>query len=315
MARTLLAAAATAAVASAITPCTKPGFPDIRTVAADLFTPNASAPGTPASAGVRIRETAPGGFPPTLYHGLYLPSDWSPRPPTPFPVIVEWGGNGPWESPAGDFSCGGPLCNNLGYGASGGAGFIWLQLPFANEAGNATQGWWWGCPTPMPPNGQCPGHFNTNTTLAYAHAAVAHVVAAYSGDPSRVVLAGFSRGALAVSYLGLADDAISGLWAGIIAYAHFDGRPTDQYVPYPAHAPSDALARLARLAPRPMYVVEEDTGAQATRAWLNTTTLPLDNVTFATTGFCNHNDAWTLRPSPARVALRAWLARLVGWGV
>jgi len=26
------------------------------------------------------------------------------------------------------------------------------------------------------------------------------------------------------------------------------------------------------------------------------------------TGFRNHNDAWTLRPSPARAALREWVA-------
>lgn len=309
----LAAAALAAAPASAaLTPCTKPGYPDIRTVPADLVTPNASARGTPAAPGVRIAETAPG-FPPGIYHGLYLPTDW--RAGGRYPLIAEWGGNGPWESPAGDYSCGGPLCNNLGYGLSAGEGYLWLQLPFADLAGNATQGWWWGCPTPTPPNGDCPGAFDTNTTLAYAHAAVAHVLRTYGGDPSAVVLAGFSRGALAVSYLGLADDATSALWtAGIIAYAHFDGRPSDQYVPYPAHDPASALGRLARLAPRPMYVVEEYIGANETRAWLTNTSLPLDNVTFASTNFCNHNDAWTLRPSPARTALRGWLAAAVGRG-
>ncbi len=32
------------------------------------------------------------------------------------------------------------------------------------------------------------------------------------------------------------------------------------------------------------------------------------NATFHTTGFCNHNDAWTLRPSASRTLLRQWLA-------
>lgn len=297
-----------------LTPCTKPGYPDIRTVTPDLTTPNASAAGTEPGPGLRISQTVPG-FPSGLYHGLYLPTDWVPNPTVPYPLIVEWGGNGPWTSPAGDYSCGTPLCNNLGYGLSGGEGYLWLQLPFANLKGDGDQGWWWGCPTPMPPNGDCTGAFDTNTTLAYAQAAVRYVLQSYAGDPSAVVLAGFSRGALAVSYLGLADDATSALWsAGIIAYAHFDGRPGDQYVPYPSHDPDSALTRLARLAPRPMYVVEEWTGSEATHAWLANTSLPLSNITFASTGFCNHNDAWTLRPSPARVALRAWLAKAVGRG-
>jgi hypothetical protein len=307
----LLAATATAssAWAARLTPCTAPGFPDIRTVAPDLVTPNASAAPSSAAPGARVVQTLPG-FPPGVFHGLYLPTDW--KQGNVYPLIVEWGGNGPWTSPAGDYSCGTPLCNNLGYGLSAGAGYLWLQLPFVNAAGNGTQGWWWGCPDPVPPTGNCPGAFVTNTTLDYAHAAVAHVLAAYGGDPSAVLLAGFSRGALAVSYLGLGDDATAALWtAGVIAYAHFDGRPSDQYVPYPAHDPAAALGRLARLAPRPLYVIQESEGAYETQAWLNTTALPLANVTFSSTGFCNHNDAWTLRPSPARDALRAWMARAV----
>jgi hypothetical protein len=35
------------------------------------------------------------------------------------------------------------------------------------------------------------------------------------------------------------------------------------------------------------------------------------NATFASTGFCNHNSAWALRPSPARDNLRAWWQRVV----
>lgn len=296
--------------------CASPEFPDIRSVPADLTSPNATnaKPGP----GLRVVQTAPG-YPSggALYHSLYLPTDWTPGAPPPgrpagWPVIVEMGGNGPWTSPNGDYSCGNPTCNNLGYGLSGGAGYIWLQVPYVTWGADADQGWWWGCPTPVVPNGHCTGYFSTNTTLAYLHAAVRDVLATYGGDPASVVLAGFSRGGLAVSYLGLADDATAALWAGIISYAHFDGRPSDQSVPYPDHDPASALGRLARLAPRPMYVVEEQWGANTTRAWLQTTTLPLENVTFATTGFCNHNDAWTLRPSPARVALRAWLAAVVG---
>ncbi len=37
----------------------------------------------------------------------------------------------------------------------------------------------------------------------------------------------------------------------------------------------------------------------------------LGEFTFLETGFRNHNDAWVLRPSPARDAARDWLAKLV----
>jgi hypothetical protein len=30
-------------------------------------------------------------------------------------------------------------------------------------------------------------------------------------------------------------------------------------------------------------------------------------MTFAETGFVNHDDAWALRPSPIRAQVRAWL--------
>ena len=33
--------------------------------------------------------------------------------------------------------------------------------------------------------------------------------------------------------------------------------------------------------------------------------------TFQSTGFRNHNDAWVLRPSPARKALRKWLVEVL----
>jgi len=45
----------------------------------------------------------------------------------------------------------------------------------------------------------------------------------FGGDPRRVLLDGFSRGAIACGYLGLHDDETSALWTALFAYSHFDG--------------------------------------------------------------------------------------------
>ena len=49
---------------------------------------------------------------------------------------------------------------------------------------------------------------------------------------------------------------------------------------------------------------------EATREYLASTGIQGD-FTFLKTGFRNHNDAWTLRPSPARDKAREWLQRVV----
>ena len=70
-------------------------------------------------------------------------------------------------------------------------------------------------------------------------------------------------------------------------------------------------ARYRRLRSRPQLVIGEccvaTEGGPAfleKAGVLNTT----GNFTFMTTGYANHNDAWILRPTPARDALRDWLA-------
>ena len=64
------------------------------------------------------------------------------------------------------------------------------------------------------------------------------------------------------------------------------------------------------MAKRPQFICHEVTGSRlnlaATRRWLKSTGLT-ENITFAETGFRNHNDAWLLRPSAARSQLRQWL--------
>ena len=112
--------------------------------------------------------------------------------------------------------------------------------------------------------------------------------------------------------VGLHDDEIAGLWRASIPYSHYDGVVTTWN--YPGADAASALARLRRLQGRPQFILHEDSMAQrmnlnATRQYIDATGLQ-GQFTFRTTGFRNHNDAWLLRPSPARTALRAWLSKL-----
>ena len=269
-------------------------WPDISSVAADLEVPSltAAAPGP----GLRVKQTLPGWQQTAVYHVLYLPQDWQPS--RRYPVIVEYAGNGGYRNKLGDVSTGHPEGSKLGYGMSAGKGFIWLCLPYLNNAGDALALTWWGDrPT-----------YNAEPTLKYCREAVAWVCREYGGDPQRVVLCGFSRGAIACNFLGLHDDTTAKLWCGFVPYSHYDGVRTQW--PYPDADRASALTRLKRLGSRPQFICHEGGGVEDTRRYL-AEAMPGGNFTFVPTGFQNHNDAWTLRPSEARTQLRAWLNKLV----
>ncbi len=92
--------------------------------------------------------------------------------------------------------------------ADEGRDFIWVVLPFVSEDGKSNQLTWWG---------------DVEATVAYAKRAIPRIVEQYNGDASAVVLCGFSRGAVGVSFIGLHDDEIAKLWAGFFTHDHFDG--------------------------------------------------------------------------------------------
>jgi hypothetical protein len=258
-----------------------PEFPDIRTVTPDLVVPPLSE-GTPA-AGRRVRVGTA-----DLYHVLYLPVDWTPR--RRYPVIVEYAGNGGYRNAYGDVSLGVPEGSHLGYGLSGGRGFIWLCLPYVGAgAQNETQ--WWG---------------DADATTAYCRRELARVCKDFGGDAQRVLLAGFSRGAIGCSYLGLRDDATARLWKAFFAYSHFDGV---REWPYAASDRASAVARLRRLRGRRVFVCHENS-IEATRAFVASAALP-GRFTFERLAFRNHNDEWVLRDVAERRRARAWLRSAV----
>jgi hypothetical protein len=268
------------------------GAQDIRDVPADLTVPG-MGDGVPV-AGKRVRQVHPDYKGTSVHHALYLPDDWIPG--KSYPVIVEYTGNGGYRNEFGDACDGRVEGASLGYGISGGSGCIWIVLPYLSESGTANVTKWWGdAPT-----------FRPDATVAYAKKTVPWVCKEYGGDPDRVVLAGFSRGSIACNYIGLHDDEIAKLWKAFVCYSHYDGERTGW--PYPNVDKPSAIRRLKRLGGRPQYILSE-AGTEGIRKFIESTGIPGD-FTYAATGFRNHNDAWVLRPSPARDALRLWLQKV-----
>lgn len=262
-------------------------WPDYRTAAADLQVPPMMK--AEPAAGQRVRRNLPH-YDSNVYYALYLPSDWQPG--KSYPVIVEYAGNGGYRDALGDECSGRPEHCNLGYGMSAGKGFIWICLPYLNDAGSDLALTWWG---------DAPG-YDPQPTLKFCRAALEDVCANFRGDSERVILSGFSRGAIACNYLGLFDDETSRLWRAFVPCSHYDGV---RRWPYPHSDAASAAVRLKRLRGRPQFICGERDQTEQTRAYLES--FELKNITFASTGFRNHSDQWILRPSPTRERLREWL--------
>ena len=94
-------------------------------LSSDLITPAMTA-GDPAP-GKRVHQVAPEYKGTKVYHTLYLPTDW--QKVKRYPVLVEYTGN---KFPACG-STGEVKGANLGYGLSGGKGFIWVSMPYIQK--------------------------------------------------------------------------------------------------------------------------------------------------------------------------------------
>ena len=253
---------------------------DIPPTSPDLTLPPVTQ-GKPA-VGQRVQQTQPNYQDTEVHHLLYLPTDW--KEGASYPVIVEYAGN-KWQTSLGTVEG-----SKLGYGISEGTGAIWLCLPFVNpkKGINATN--WWGDP---------------DATVAYCKQAVRDVCENYGGDPERLVLAGFSRGAIACNFIGLHDDEIAALWCGFICHSHYDGV---KEWPYSGSDRQSAAKRLARLGRRPQFISHERS-IDTTKAYLKEA-YPTGAFTFLSTSFAEHTDSWVLRDIPERKVLRTWFAKL-----
>ncbi|MCP5518426.1 MAG: hypothetical protein H7A45_14330 [Verrucomicrobiales bacterium] len=259
-------------------------LPDLRSVPADLVVPPIQD-GPPAP-GVRVRGFLPDYEGTEVGHVLYLPTDW--KPGTHYPVLVEYAGNGGYANQYGDVCTGLPEDSKLGYGISAGRGFLWLCLPYVEHGSRRICTRWWG---------------DVDATLDYCRRAIELVCADYGGDPDALILSGFSRGAIACGYLGLHDDETARLWRAFIACSHYDGVTP---WPYEGSDAASAIERGRRLNGRPSFVCHEGS-VEGARKFLLRSGIDAP-FTFQAVPFRNHSDAWVLRDTPARRALREWLA-------
>ena len=256
----------------------------------DLVTPQMTEDAP--SAGKRVRQVAEEYKGTEVYHALYLPTDWEKA--KKYPVIVEYTGNYfPKCGSTGEVSDA-----NLGYGMSGGKGFIWVSMPYVEKGRKKNAVTWWG---------------DLEATIGYCKKNVPRICEEFGGDPENVVICGFSRGAIATSYIGLADDEIAKLWKGFFTFDHFDG---ERKWNYPKSDRESALNRLRRLTGRPVYVGGKGAGflnEHLDLADFKFALVPVEEIFKIPEGkvIDSHTDLWMHRESKYRQEARAWLQNII----
>lgn len=257
---------------------------NLNNVPSDLTVP-AVRSGDPQP-GARVWQKNPGYEDGEVAHAMYLPTDW--KQGGRYPVIFEYPGNGNYQNALGDRSDGGVEDCRMGFGLSGGEGMIWVSLPFVDPKSRSHARIWWGDP---------------DETARYCRQTVARVCSEYGGDPRRLILTGFSRGAIACNYIGLRDDETARLWRAFVIHSHYDGV---RRWPHPDSDSESAQHRLRRLGNRPQFISHEES-TQATETYLKTA-CPQCSFTFLSLPYPNHSSSWMLKDLPARATVRKWLA-------
>lgn len=261
---------------------------DDKLASTDLTTPQMTTeePG----AGRRVRQVASEYEGTEVYHALYLPVDW--KPGGKYSVIVEYTGN---KFPACG-STGEVKDANLGYGLTGGEGFIWVSMPYVEKGRKENAVTWWG---------------DKQATVDYCKTNLPRICKQFGGDLESVFICGFSRGAIGASYIGLADDEIAGFWKGMITHDHFDGQ---RKWGYPESDRESALARLARWKGRPVLACGGANEFLQDHLELGEFTFlrpPVAKLFDIPDGkvIHPHTDLWMHRESKWREQAREWLAR------
>ncbi len=260
---------------------------NLNSIPADLKVPVVTA-GSP-QAGVRVWQKNPDYEDWKVAHALYLPSDWNKQ--EKYPVLFEYPGNGNFQNTLGDRCDGSVESCQMGYGLSGGRGMIWVSLPFVDPQTRSHARVWWG---------------DTDATAKYCKQTAARICQEYGGDPERLVLVGFSRGAIACNYIGLRDDTIAKLWCGFIAHSHYDGVHQWGYADSDAES---ARRRLERLGSRPQWISHEGSTKEV-EMYLGET-YPQGAFTFATLPYLNHSSIWTVQDLSIRTQAREWLSEVL----
>jgi hypothetical protein len=235
--------------------------------------------GEPAP-GAFVRVVAPEYAGTGVYHGVYLPPDWTPG--RRYPVIVETPCNkyGSFTGKVED--------TRLAYHVAGCRNYVWIVLPYIKTLANLDYGW---------------GELDAN--LAYWQLNVRRTLEAVGGDPGAVIVGGFSRGAIGASYVGLHNDAIADAWLGFFMHSHAD--VVSNLTPDNG---AGAVVRMARVAGRASLL---SWGAAGDGGIVNSlkgvdllgsfgypvTTLAVPKV--------GHTDVWSIDDEASRALAQAWL--------
>jgi hypothetical protein len=250
--------------------------------------------------GKRARQTAAEYQGTGIHHSLYLPLDWQSG--RKYPVMVEYTGN----YYPGSGSTGKVQDANLGYGLCGAKGWIWVVLPFIAKDHKHNEVTWWG---------------DKQATIDYCAANIPRICQCFGGDMDSLFLCGFSRGAIAVNYIGLANKRIASMWRGFITHDHYDGVKEDWR--YEDNGRESAVERLKLLNGRSQLIcANQDEFSQKTREYL------LDKNEFGDFTFIDvpvhelfdipneyfispHTDLWMCKDSSYRRRARRWIEDLL----
>ena len=288
--------------------------PDILTVTPDLK--DLLLTGGEPTPGKMVLQQLPNYLGSEVAHTLYLPTDWEPG--KKFPVIIEYRGNNSWVR------CGG----GLGYGLSGGKGFIWAVLPYVSPDHKSDMDGWWG---------------DVAATVAYAKQAVPAICQEWGGDPNKVILTGHSRGAIACNFIGLHDDNIAKLWRAMIPISHYDDGHTGwgmtkaemalsrerlqrlgtipQLICGEYHLPikhkDKTLLELIRVQQITSFAIAKEKlllhpmiDLEGTRRFI-TANLSAGNITFLDLPYVNHSCAYVMCDIPERKRIREWMEQVL----
>jgi hypothetical protein len=211
-----------------------------------------------------------------IYHTLYLPTDYQSE--KKYPIIIEYTGSEYYES---CYSTGYPENGNMGFGMSKGEGFICLQLPFVDPVNKKIDPSGWG---------------DADATADYCIQAVKDVCEKFGGDPAAVFITGFSRGAIALGYIGLRNDKIADLWLGFHAIQHYygDGWGGANF--------NDALSRASRIKGRATF--HTDNPAADLKTIYTTYGYP---VIYEASGLGYHSDVMLMDNRQSTLNLRTWM--------
>jgi len=234
------------------------------------------------SAGQRVEYKLKGEVSQNCYMSLYLPEDWVQG--ESYPVVVEFPGNILYVK--GCYSTGRPEQCVMGYGMTKGKGSIWVSLPFVSARPYDIAEHGWG---------------DIETTVNYTIKAVEEICEKFGGDRSKVVLTGFSRGAIACGFIGLRNDRISDLWKAFHLCQHYDGDG------WGGSFLDEAKARLLRLGRRAVFQTDNN-GPQPK---LMLAEVKAD-VQYASSELGAHSSAMFLDDRASTLKLRNWYQSVIG---